>query len=219
MMTKKIVSALFLVSAGFAMSGCSLLGQNDEYGCKGMPNSVTCMNVRDVYALTDGDDYQEQIDTASENQLSGKPVEVKRLRTTAGNGGILPMVVDTSLCLLLLLILNPSERNLSSCGCWLTPMRPQMETLTSLATSIPRLSRVVGKSVQEIVPHQLLLSDQCLHRLPLLQHNPRVRHHNLLRKGVTLNNCPVVPVYRYYFFHVLYSLVVFLIPITEKVST
>ncbi|AKL15898.1 TPA: type IV conjugative transfer system lipoprotein TraV [Klebsiella pneumoniae] len=87
MMTKKIVSALFLVSAGFAMSGCSLLGQNDEYGCKGMPNSVTCMNVRDVYALTDGDDYQEQIDTASENQLSGKPVEVKRLRTTAGNGG------------------------------------------------------------------------------------------------------------------------------------
>jgi conjugal transfer pilus assembly protein TraV len=79
MMTKKIVSALFLVSAGFAMSGCSLLGQNDEYGCKGMPNSVTCMNVRDVYALTDGDDYQEQIDTASENQLSGKPVEVKRL--------------------------------------------------------------------------------------------------------------------------------------------
>ncbi|AKE62132.1 MULTISPECIES: type IV conjugative transfer system lipoprotein TraV [Enterobacterales] len=87
MMTKKIVSALFLVSAGFAMSGCSLLGQNDEYGCKGMPNSVTCMNVRDVYALTDGDDYQEQIDTASENQLSGKPVEVKRLRTTAENGG------------------------------------------------------------------------------------------------------------------------------------
>ncbi len=201
MMTKKIVSALFLVSAGFAMSGCSLLGQNDEYGCKGMPNSVTCMNVRDVYALTDGDDYQEQIDTASENQLSGKPVEVKRLRTTAGNGGrntadggrYVPVPATAA---------DPQPIRTQSIvmRVLVDPMRPQMETLTSLATSIPRLSRVVGKSVQEIVPHQLLLSDQCLHRLPLLQHNPRVRHHNLLRKGVTLNNCPVVPVYRYYFF-------------------
>ena len=34
-----------------------------------MPNSVTCMNVRDVYALTDGDDYQEQIAEAIYNGL------------------------------------------------------------------------------------------------------------------------------------------------------
>lgn len=84
---KRIASAFLIITAGFTMTGCSLLGQNDEYGCKGMPNSVTCMNVRDVYALTDGDDYQEQVDIASEKQLSGKPVEVKRQRVTAGNGG------------------------------------------------------------------------------------------------------------------------------------
>ncbi|KNC25809.1 hypothetical protein FF38_03572, partial [Lucilia cuprina] len=61
-----------------------------EYGCKGMPNAVTCMNIRDIHQLTDGDDYQERIDAVSEQQLSGKPVDLKRgnIASNAGAGGV-----------------------------------------------------------------------------------------------------------------------------------
>ena len=81
--------ALCLISASvLALSGCSLIGGSSEYGCKGMPNSVTCMSVREVHDLTDGDDYQERIQAASEQQLNGKPVEVRQQVVGANNNGV-----------------------------------------------------------------------------------------------------------------------------------
>ncbi|WP_434526471.1 type IV conjugative transfer system lipoprotein TraV [Photorhabdus asymbiotica] len=86
-MMLKCLAALLIVSAGtLGTTGCTLVESNSEYGCKGMPNSVACMSVRDVYDLTDGDDYQEQIDDASEKQLSGKPVELKRRGNVSAPG-------------------------------------------------------------------------------------------------------------------------------------
>lgn len=86
-MWKKRLLAICVAATGLAaLSGCTLVDGNSEYGCKGMPNAVTCMNIRDIHQLTDGDDYQERIDAVSEQQLSGKPVDLKR-GNVAGNAG------------------------------------------------------------------------------------------------------------------------------------
>ncbi|MEI9747352.1 MULTISPECIES: type IV conjugative transfer system lipoprotein TraV [Morganellaceae] len=83
-MWKKRLLIICVATAGLAaLSGCSLVDGNSEYGCKGMPNAVTCMNIRDIHQLTDGDDYQDRIDEVSEQQLSGKPVDLKRNGTSS----------------------------------------------------------------------------------------------------------------------------------------
>ncbi|MDB6373953.1 type IV conjugative transfer system lipoprotein TraV [Photorhabdus bodei] len=86
-MMLKHLASLLIVSAGtLGTTGCTLVEGKSEYGCKGMPNSMACISVRDVYDLTDGDDYQEQINDASEKQLSGKPVELKRRSNVSASG-------------------------------------------------------------------------------------------------------------------------------------
>lgn len=90
MWKKRLLAICVAVTGLAALSGCSLVDGNSEYGCKGMPNAVTCMNIRDIHQLTDGDDYQDRIDAVSEQQLSGKPVDLKRnsVAGTAGAGGV-----------------------------------------------------------------------------------------------------------------------------------
>ncbi|MBI6530014.1 MULTISPECIES: type IV conjugative transfer system lipoprotein TraV [Morganellaceae] len=64
-----------MVLTTLSLTACSsLLVGETEFGCKGMPNSVTCMSVRDVHKLTDGENYQEKIDTVSQMQLNGEVV-------------------------------------------------------------------------------------------------------------------------------------------------
>jgi len=45
------------------ISGCSMLqiGSSD-YGCKGMPDGVTCMSARDVYQLTENENFRQIVD-------------------------------------------------------------------------------------------------------------------------------------------------------------
>jgi len=42
-----------IAAAVAVLSGCSLLNHGtNEYGCKGVPEGVTCMSARDMYAAT-----------------------------------------------------------------------------------------------------------------------------------------------------------------------
>lgn len=52
------ISAMILGATGCAKM--FTIG-NPEYACKGVPDGVRCLGVHDVYRLTDGDDYKEQI--------------------------------------------------------------------------------------------------------------------------------------------------------------
>lgn len=86
MSMKRIVLALFGVASMVTLTGCSsLVGGNSEYGCKGMPDSVTCMSVGDVYELTDGDNYKQRVSEVSRQQMAGKDVNVKH-QAAAGDG-------------------------------------------------------------------------------------------------------------------------------------
>lgn len=88
---QRIVLSLCVVVGAIGLSGCSsLVGGSSEYGCKGMPDSVTCMSVGDVYQLTDGDNYKQRVSDVSKQQLAGKEVSVKD--QTAGGEGAGPSV-------------------------------------------------------------------------------------------------------------------------------
>lgn len=79
--------ALVAVASMLTLTGCgSLVGGNSEYGCKGMPDSVTCMSVGDVYQLTDGDNYKETVSDVSKRQMAGEDVQVKTV-AAGGNTG------------------------------------------------------------------------------------------------------------------------------------
>ncbi|HHS8915293.1 type IV conjugative transfer system lipoprotein TraV [Escherichia coli] len=83
MSMKRMVLALFGVASIASLTGCSsLVDGNSEYGCKGMPDSVTCMSVGEVYELTDGDNYKQRVSEVSQQQMAGKEVNVKH--QTAG---------------------------------------------------------------------------------------------------------------------------------------
>lgn len=76
------------------LNGCASFDYAEtEFGCKGMPDGVTCAGVRQIYELTDGDDYQAQIearrqlptksgekvgDAQTAASRAGQPVEPKR---------------------------------------------------------------------------------------------------------------------------------------------
>ncbi|WP_272654133.1 MULTISPECIES: type IV conjugative transfer system lipoprotein TraV [unclassified Providencia] len=91
MSTKRIMLALLGVASAVALTGCSsLVGGESEYGCKGMPDAVTCMSMGEVYELTDGSNYKERVSEVSQQQLSGKQVNVKQV--TAGGNGAGPSV-------------------------------------------------------------------------------------------------------------------------------
>jgi len=91
MTTKRMMLALLGVASVVALTGCSsLVGGESEYGCKGMPDAVTCMSMGEVYELTDGSNYKQRVSEASQQQLSGKPVNLKQ--ATADGSGAGPSV-------------------------------------------------------------------------------------------------------------------------------
>ncbi|MEW5511843.1 type IV conjugative transfer system lipoprotein TraV [Pseudomonas asiatica] len=67
----KIMNLKVLRTALFAglvanMTGCTLLQVGEsEYGCKGMPNGVTCMSARDVYQLTENENFRQEVEAQS----------------------------------------------------------------------------------------------------------------------------------------------------------
>lgn len=55
-----------LALAAFALTipGCSFLQIGEsEYSCKGMPDGVTCMSARDVYQLTENENFRQEVET------------------------------------------------------------------------------------------------------------------------------------------------------------
>lgn len=52
-----------LILLASQLGGCSWLQIGEsEYSCKGMPDGVTCMSARDVYQMTENENYREGID-------------------------------------------------------------------------------------------------------------------------------------------------------------
>lgn len=64
-----IKQCILTMAVALMLSGCtSIMGLgSDEYGCKGMPNGVTCMSAMDVYSATEGDDYKTQLKKEQED--------------------------------------------------------------------------------------------------------------------------------------------------------
>lgn len=63
---RKIMKSTILAGIALAasqLSGCSFLQVGEsEYSCKGMPEGVTCMSARDVYQMTENENFRKQID-------------------------------------------------------------------------------------------------------------------------------------------------------------
>jgi len=62
---------IILILGAVSLSGCASMFSigSPEYACKGLPEGVRCLGVHDVYALTDGDDYEEKIDRVSKEAI------------------------------------------------------------------------------------------------------------------------------------------------------
>ena len=79
-MKSRFTFARLLIAAGFvsALSGCSFLqiGQSD-YSCKGMPDGVTCMSARDVYQLTENENFRQVV----EQRQAAKDEAIKEGKT------------------------------------------------------------------------------------------------------------------------------------------
>lgn len=61
--TIKTLSRVGLLVAAFQLSGCSFLQIGEsEYSCKGMPEGVTCMSARDVYQLTESENFRQRVE-------------------------------------------------------------------------------------------------------------------------------------------------------------
>lgn len=61
--TTKRSFAMGLILLATQLGGCSFLQIGEsEYSCKGMPDGVTCMSARDVYQMTENENYREGID-------------------------------------------------------------------------------------------------------------------------------------------------------------
>lgn len=65
-MTKRHARQMVTVAAmATLVQGCASLNYAEsEYSCPGRPDGITCTDVRDVYAMTNGDDYQQRIEAA-----------------------------------------------------------------------------------------------------------------------------------------------------------
>ncbi len=58
---------LALAVMAAAMTGCSFLQVGEsEYSCKGMPDGVTCMSARDVYQLTENENFRQEVELRQE---------------------------------------------------------------------------------------------------------------------------------------------------------
>jgi len=69
------------------VAGCSFLQIGEaNYGCKGMPSGVTCMSARDVYQLTESENFRQRMaDDAKLNQAKadGDKKTVESLEATS----------------------------------------------------------------------------------------------------------------------------------------
>jgi conjugal transfer pilus assembly protein TraV len=70
-----------MCAAAFVLSGCSnmLSIGSTEYGCKGMPEGVSCMSAKDVYSATENENYkttlQAEQQAAQDASDKGKKVD------------------------------------------------------------------------------------------------------------------------------------------------
>lgn len=54
---------LSMAAVTTVMAGCSFLQVGEsEYSCKGMPDGVTCMSARDVYQLTENENFRQEVE-------------------------------------------------------------------------------------------------------------------------------------------------------------
>lgn len=61
--TTKRFLAMGVILLASQLGGCSWLQIGEsEYSCKGMPDGVTCMSARDVYQMTESENFREGID-------------------------------------------------------------------------------------------------------------------------------------------------------------
>ncbi|MDG1580856.1 type IV conjugative transfer system lipoprotein TraV [Pseudomonas sp. GOM6] len=62
-MIKKSILFAGLAVVLSQVTGCSFLQIGEsEYGCKGMPNGVTCMSARDVYQMTESENFRQRME-------------------------------------------------------------------------------------------------------------------------------------------------------------
>lgn len=60
-----VIAAVLALQLG----GCSFLQIGEsEYSCKGMPEGVTCMSARDVYQMTENENFRQQIERDAQLQ-------------------------------------------------------------------------------------------------------------------------------------------------------
>lgn len=97
-MTKKfVVSAALLLT----LTGCTKMMTigSPEYACKGMPEGVSCMSAKDVFAATEGDEYKTQLKAEQEaaakkgkkaKNLEGEP-ETRVLYAEGSDNAPIPM--------------------------------------------------------------------------------------------------------------------------------
>jgi conjugal transfer pilus assembly protein TraV len=63
---KKLITVA-VIALATQLGGCSWLQIGEsEYSCKGMPDGVTCMSARDVYQMTENENFREGIERKDE---------------------------------------------------------------------------------------------------------------------------------------------------------
>jgi len=92
----KALATIVLISA--ALSGCANLGFGEkEYACPGRPDGVSCVSTTDLYDMTDGDDYAEQLEAARRRpgDKNSKPEDVQaRFAKPRGPKPVVPELED-----------------------------------------------------------------------------------------------------------------------------
>lgn len=71
---KRFLQVTLLLGAAALTTGCvsALNMGSSEYGCKGMPDGVTCKSARQVYDLTEADDFRAKVEADQKAAAEGK---------------------------------------------------------------------------------------------------------------------------------------------------
>jgi len=96
-----LLNSIVLIAAASSLGGCSFLSIGEpDYGCKGMPEGVTCMSARDVYSATESDSFRKRVgpDESLPNAepQSGK-TEVAVHQPVAGERYVIPKAAQQPL--------------------------------------------------------------------------------------------------------------------------
>ena len=69
---------LFPIVVMLTMTGCTKLMTigSPEYGCKGMPEGVSCMSAKDVYNATENENYKTVLKAEQEGAKTGKTARI-----------------------------------------------------------------------------------------------------------------------------------------------